>query len=119
MNTENQNIEFKKVWKDEYLKWICAFANTDGGTLYIGVNDNGEVCGIDNFHRLTEDIPNKIRHTMGLVCSVNLLTEGDKKYFEIISVFTLSSLCNQVNLANFGVYIDRLSLSIYIFSVLI
>ena len=84
MNTENQNIGFKKVWKDEYLKWICAFANTDGGTLYIGVNDNGEVCGIDNFHRLTEDIPNKIRHTMGLVCSVNLLTEGDKKYFEII-----------------------------------
>ena len=27
MNTENQNIEFKESWRDEYLKWICGFAN--------------------------------------------------------------------------------------------
>ena len=39
---ENQNIEFKQSWRDEYLKWICAFANTEGGTLYIGIKDNGE-----------------------------------------------------------------------------
>lgn len=25
---ENQNIEFKESWRDEYLKWICAFANS-------------------------------------------------------------------------------------------
>ncbi len=28
---ETQNQEFKQVWKDEYLKTICAFANSDGG----------------------------------------------------------------------------------------
>ncbi|MDG6250511.1 helix-turn-helix domain-containing protein [Methanocalculus sp.] len=28
---ESQNIEFKESWKDEYLKTLCAFANTNGG----------------------------------------------------------------------------------------
>ena len=80
---ENQNIEFKSSWRDEYLKWICAFANTDGGILYIGVNDNGQICGIDDSHKLTEDIPNKIRNTMGLVCDIKLLKDGSLDYFQI------------------------------------
>ena len=25
--TENQNIEWKENWQDEYIKWICGFAN--------------------------------------------------------------------------------------------
>lgn len=36
---ESQSIEYKKIWRDEYLKWICAFANTEGGKLYIGIDD--------------------------------------------------------------------------------
>ena len=32
MNIENQNVEFKENWRDEYLKWICGFANAQGGT---------------------------------------------------------------------------------------
>ena len=31
---ENQDIEFKSVWKDEYLKWICGMANANGGIIY-------------------------------------------------------------------------------------
>ena len=81
--SESHNIEFKQAWRDEYLKWICAFANTDGGTLYIGVTDKGEVCGVEDSHKLTEDIPNKIRNTMGLICDVKLLQDGEKDYFEI------------------------------------
>ena len=61
MNTESQNIEFKESWRDEYMKWICGFANAQGGTLYIGVCDNGEVCGIREIKKLMEDIPNKVR----------------------------------------------------------
>ena len=80
---EKQDIEFKQSWRDEYLKWICAFSNTNGGTLYIGVQDDGEVCGIEDAHKLSEDIPNKILHTMGLICGVDLLTDKDKKYFQI------------------------------------
>ena len=71
--SESHNIEFKQSWRDEYLEWICAFANTEGGTLYIGVTDKGEVCGVEDSHKLTEDIPNKIRNTMGLICDVKLL----------------------------------------------
>jgi len=44
---ESQTIKFKQIWKDDYLKTICAFANSNGGVLYIGLNDNGEVIGID------------------------------------------------------------------------
>ena len=42
---EKQDVEFKKNWRDEYLKWICAFSNTHGGVLYVGVMDDGEICG--------------------------------------------------------------------------
>ncbi len=55
---ENQNIEFKELWKDEYLKWICGFANAEGGKIVIGANDNGEIIGVDNYKKLLEDIPN-------------------------------------------------------------
>ena len=33
MKKETQNVEFKQSWRDEYLKWICGFANADGGTI--------------------------------------------------------------------------------------
>ena len=33
---EQQNIEWKQSWRDDHLRWICGFANADGGTLVIG-----------------------------------------------------------------------------------
>lgn len=81
---ENQNIEYKETWRDEYLKWICGFANGQGGKLFIGINDNQEVVGVENSHRLLEDIPNKIVTTLGIVCDVNLLTRDGKDYIEIV-----------------------------------
>ena len=35
---ELHNIEWKSTRKDEYLKWICGFANAQGGWIYIGMN---------------------------------------------------------------------------------
>lgn len=61
MPTESQNIEFKESWRDEYLKCICGFANAQGGMLYNGIKDNGEVCGVPDAKKLMEDIPNKVR----------------------------------------------------------
>jgi ATP-dependent DNA helicase RecG len=57
---ELQNIEWKSIWKDDYLAWICGFANAQGGTLCIGKNDEGEVVGVANSRKLLEDLPNKI-----------------------------------------------------------
>ena len=41
---ESQRVEFKESWQDEYLKWVCGFANAQGGVIYIGVNDDGDAC---------------------------------------------------------------------------
>ena len=43
---ENQHIEWKASWRDEYLKWICGFANAHGGVLEIGRDDGGRVVGL-------------------------------------------------------------------------
>lgn len=82
---EQQNIEWKETWKDEYLKWICGFANAQGGVMYIGKNDNGEVVGIDNAKRLMDDLPNKIVTNLGIICDINLLYEGQKQFIEILT----------------------------------
>lgn len=83
---EHQTIEWKELWHDEFLEWICGYANACGGTLYIGKNDNGEVVGLSdkNSKKLLEAIPNKITDTMGIVADVNLLYENDLPYIEII-----------------------------------
>lgn len=80
---ESQNIEWKESWRDEYLKWICGFANAQGGRIYIGMSDNGQVTGILDSKRLLEDIPNKVQTTMGIIVDVNLLYANDKDYLEI------------------------------------
>lgn len=81
---ESQSIEWKESWQDEYLKWICGYANAYGGTIYIGKDDNGKVIGIDNARELLERIPNKVTDTMGIIVDVNLLYEGTLEYLEII-----------------------------------
>jgi ATP-dependent DNA helicase RecG len=76
---ESQNIEWKQSWRDEYLKWICGFANAKGGKIYIGKDDQGRVVGVENFKRLMDDIPNKITSCLGLVCDVNLHQEENQE----------------------------------------
>ena len=81
---ESQNIEWKESWRDEYLKWICGFANAQGGKIYIGVDDTGKVVGVQNGKRLLEEIPNKIQTNLGVLADVNLLSKNDLEYIEII-----------------------------------
>ena len=51
---EKQNIEWKEIWKDEYLKWICGMTNSHGGKIYIGINDEGTIVGISDAKKLLE-----------------------------------------------------------------
>lgn len=81
---ESQSIEYKKFWRDEYLKWICGFANANGGKLFIGIDDNGNVAGIDNYRELLEQLPNKFRDILGVFAEVNLQSKGNKYFLEII-----------------------------------
>ena len=67
---EDQNIEWKSSWRDEYLKWICGFANSQGGRLTIGKNDEGKAVGLPDAQKLLEDLPNKIRDMLGIMVDV-------------------------------------------------
>ena len=81
---ESQNTEWKASWRDDYLRWICGFANAEGGVLIIGRNDKGAVCGLPRIAKLLEDIPNKVRDILGIVVEVNLRQETGKEYLEIV-----------------------------------
>ena len=80
---EDQNIEYKESWRDDFLKWICGFANAQGGKIFIGIDDKGNVTGVTNAKKLLEDIPNKIVRTLGLVVAVNLHAKEGKDFIEI------------------------------------
>jgi len=81
---EQQNIEWKESWRDEYLKWICGFANANGGKIFIGKNDEGEVVGLKNSKKLLEDIPNKTKDILGILVDVNLHQTKKGNFIEII-----------------------------------
>jgi ATP-dependent DNA helicase RecG len=81
---EQQNIEYKQSWHDDYLKWVCGFANAQGGTIYIGKDDQGDLVDVKDFKLLMEEIPNKIRNLMGITGIVNLHEEKKIHFIEII-----------------------------------
>jgi len=82
--SENQNIEWKQTWKDEYLKWICGFSNAQGGKIFIGLDDNGLPVGLENTKTLLEDIPNKVRDVLGIIVDVNLKVKERTEYVEVV-----------------------------------
>ena len=41
---EGPMLELKREWSDGIKKTIVAFANSEGGTLLVGVDDDGRVC---------------------------------------------------------------------------
>ncbi len=81
---EKQNAEWKESWRTEYFEYISAFANAEGGRIYIGINDKGKVVGISDHEKLLVNLPNQIRDLVGVICEVNHLTEANKHYIEII-----------------------------------
>ena len=58
---ESETIELKEIVVDEIKKEIIAFANCDGGKLYIGVQDNGTVVGVNNPDGVSLQISNMVR----------------------------------------------------------
>lgn len=80
---ENQNLEWKETWRDEYMKTLCAFANTVGGTLEIGRNDNGEIVSLADTRKLLEDLPNKIKNAMAIVANIVAHTADGNNYITI------------------------------------
>lgn len=81
MLTENKTTEFKREYVNDIKNTIVAFANCDGGTLYIGMNDDGTVCGVDDVDdtmlRVTNAIRDAVRPdiTMFVECCDTIMSE--------------------------------------------
>src|SRR5690606_8334190 len=56
-----------------------------GGIIFIGKDDNGNVVGIEDYKRLMDDIPNKVRNAMGITVEVNLHEENSNHFIEIVT----------------------------------
>ena len=61
MNYETENIEFKSQFTEELYKEVIAFANTDGGTVYVGIDNRGDVIGLTDVDQEYTRITNGIR----------------------------------------------------------
>jgi len=82
---EQQNIEYKQSWHDDYLKWVCGFANANGGVIYVGKDDNAKVVGISDYKKLMDELPNKVKDLMGILVDINLNDENGLHYLEIVT----------------------------------
>lgn len=81
---EHQNVEWKESWQNDHFKWICGFANAQGGTLFIGIDDKGNTKHLDNAKKLLEDLPNQVRDLLGLMVDVNLFTTNEGDFLKIV-----------------------------------
>ncbi len=61
MQYESERVEYKAKFIDDIYKEVIAFANTDGGIIYIGVDDDGNVIGIDDIDETYTRLTNGIR----------------------------------------------------------
>lgn len=64
MNSENERIEYKREYVDDIAKEVIAFANTDGGEIYVGVNDDGTPAPLsdtdDTYTRITNCVRDSV-----------------------------------------------------------
>ena len=85
---ETEKVELKKVLNETFEKEVVAFLNTDGGVIYIGVEDDGRICGVDNI----DDVMKKISDILidGIVpnpqslISLKAIKEDDKWILEVV-----------------------------------
>lgn len=86
---EGKNIEFKRQYTDDIKYAVLAFANTAGGTLYIGINDDGSVKGVENPDAVMLQVMNMIRDTIrpditvAVDCSTELM---EKKHVVVLII---------------------------------
>lgn len=84
---ESESIELKEIYTSDLKKEIIAFANTNGGTVFIGVQDNGKIIGVDNADFVMQQIANSIRDgikpDMSMFTNIELIKEEDKTYIKI------------------------------------
>ena len=61
---ETKKLEFKETITNTFLKTVSAFSNYDGGEIFFGIDDNGNVKGMPNVRQSCLDIENKINDSI-------------------------------------------------------
>ncbi|MDR0290661.1 MAG: putative DNA binding domain-containing protein [Treponema sp.] len=92
---ENLMTEFKRKYTEEIKKTIIAFANTAGGTLYIGINDDRSVAGVDNPDDTLLQITNTVRSAIkpDLTLFVDCKKETIKKAAVVVVTVQRGTAC--------------------------
>ncbi|MDD3382255.1 MAG: putative DNA binding domain-containing protein [Bacilli bacterium] len=82
---ESKNIELKEKFSKSLLKTISAFSNYQDGKIYIGVNDLGEVVGVEDIYILKLNVENTINDsiTPRPIYKLNILEDEGKMILEI------------------------------------
>ena len=80
---ETHNTEYKQQWSNDCLKVISAMANSNGGMLFIGLDDRGNPVELKNTKKLLEDIPNTVRNRLNILPTVELHVKTGHKIIRI------------------------------------
>ena len=64
MEYEGIQIEYKREFVDNFKYTVIAFANTEGGQIFFGINDDGSVCGITDVDKTMRRITDTVRDTI-------------------------------------------------------
>ena len=84
---EDKNTEFKREYVEDIKKTLVAFANTDGGNLYIGIDDDGNAVEVNNIDGVMLQVSNVIRDAikpdLAMFCDITAETVQDKKVVKI------------------------------------
>jgi Predicted transcriptional regulator containing an HTH domain and an uncharacterized domain shared with the mammalian protein Schlafen len=84
---ESETIELKEIYTADLKKEIIAFANANGGTIYVGVQDNGKIVGLDNADFVMQQISNSLRDSIrpdvSMFTNIELLHEDNKNVVKL------------------------------------
>ena len=84
---ESESVELKEIYTSDLKKEIVAFANTNGGTIYIGVQNSGEIIGVDNADLVMQQISNSLRDSIrpdvSMFTNIELLQEENKFFVKL------------------------------------
>lgn len=84
---ESERVELKTVVAEDIKKEIIAFANSDGGKLFIGIRDDGTIVGVDDADAVALQISNMVRDTIKpditMFLHYETIEEGNKKFIAV------------------------------------
>ena len=99
---ETKKLEFKETITNTFLKTVSAFSNYDGGEIFFGIDDNGNVKGMPNIRQSCLDIENTIKIMLPVFEENMNLTEDERTIYKILSRTVLKSISEIAPYVSFG-----------------